>query len=347
MANWRQVVVQPETRLAETIASVDASALQIALVVDAPGRLVGVVTDGDIRRAILRGATLEAPIRTVMNPQPKTIRTGATREELLAFMRLHVLHHVPIVDREGRLVDLVLLDDLLGARQLPNWVVLMVGGKGTRLRPLTDTVPKPMLPVSGKPILESMVIRLAEQGFYRIFLAVNYKAEMIRDHFGDGSKWGVEIEYLYEEQQLGTAGALSLLPAPPETPVVVMNGDLLTHASLDKMLHFHNDHDAAGTMAIREYDLRVPFGVVSLNGAGISKVEEKPVQRFHVSAGMYALSAAALNLIPRNSYFDMPALFQRLIDEKMTTVGYPLREYWLDVGHLEALEQAQREWTQS
>ena len=346
MANWQQVVVKPETRLAETIARVDASALQIALVVEGSGRLVGVVTDGDIRRAILRGATLEAPIESVMNPQPKVLRTGATREEILAYMRLHVLHHVPIIDRGGKLVDLALLDDLLGARQLPNWVVLMVGGKGTRLRPLTDTVPKPMLHVSGRPILESMVMRLAEQGFHRIFLAVNYKAEMIRAHFGDGARWGVEIEYLHEEQQLGTAGALSLLPPKPETPVLVMNGDLLTHASLDKMLHFHQDHAAAGTMAIREYDLRVPFGVVSLNGEDIRAVEEKPTQRFHVSAGMYALSSPALNLIPRETYFDMPALFQRLIAEKMTTVAYPLREYWLDVGHLEALEQAQREWTQ-
>src|SRR6185436_18789288 len=166
MANWQQVVVKPETRLAETIARVDASALQIALVVEGSGRLVGVVTDGDIRRAILRGATLEAPIESVMNPQPKVLRTGATREEILAYMRLHVLHHVPIIDRGGKLVDMALLDDLLGARQLPNWVVLMVGGKGTRLRPLTDTVPKPMLHVSGRPILESMVMRLAEQGFH-------------------------------------------------------------------------------------------------------------------------------------------------------------------------------------
>jgi dTDP-glucose pyrophosphorylase len=346
MANWEQVVVQPNTRLAETIARVDASALQIALVAEPSGRLVGVVTDGDIRRAILRGATLDSPIETVMNPQPKTLKAGVTREELLAYMRLHVLHHAPIVDANGKLVDLALLDDLLGARQLPNWVVLMVGGKGTRLRPLTDTLPKPMLLVSGRPILESMVMRLAEQGFHRIFLAVNYKAELIQAHFGDGAKWGVEIEYLQEEQQLGTAGALSLLPTRPEAPVLVMNGDLLTHASLDKMLHFHRDHRADGTMAIREYDLRVPFGVVSLDGEEIRKVEEKPVQRFYVSAGMYTLSSAALALIPSGTFFDMPALFQRLIEKKMTTVAYPLREYWLDVGHLEALEQAQREWTE-
>lgn len=344
--NWRQVTVSAETPLADTIARVDASALQVALVADETEKLVGVVTDGDIRRAILRGVTLDSPTSTVMNPHPKTLRVGVSREVILAFMRVHVVRQVPLLDAKGTIVELALLDDLVGARELPNWVVLMAGGLGTRLRPLTETLPKPMLPVAGKPILESIVLSVVEQGFRRIFLAINYKAEMIREHFGDGSQWGVSIEYLQEKAQLGTAGALSLLPEPPEASMVVMNGDLLTHANLTSLLDFHDDHKSAGTMAVREYDFRVPYGVVDLDGTSISGIEEKPLQRFFVNAGIYALSPTAVKMIPRDKVFDMPSLFALLIESGMNTIAYHLREYWLDIGRLEELERAQQEWLQ-
>ena len=342
--NWRQVLVSADTALKDTIEKMDASALQIALVGDSAGRLAGVVTDGDIRRALLRGVTLESPTSAVMNPQPKSLRVGASREATMAFMRLHVVRQVPLLDDGGRIVELVLLDDLVGARELPNWVVLMAGGLGTRLRPLTDSVPKPMLPVAGRPILETIVQTLTEQGFRRIFIAINYKAEMIREHFGDGGRWGVNIEYLQEKTQLGTAGALSLLPEKPDAPLLVMNGDLLTHANLANLLDFHDEHRSAGTMAVREYDFRVPYGVVDLDGIAISGIQEKPLQRFFVNAGIYALSPAALKMIPRDKVFDMPALFGRLIEAGMSTFAYHLREYWLDIGRLEEFERAQREW---
>jgi dTDP-glucose pyrophosphorylase len=342
--NWRQVTVRIETPLADTIARVDASALQVALVADETGKLMGVVTDGDIRRAILRGVTLDSPTSTVMNPHPKTLRVGSSREVILAFMRLHVVRQVPLLDGDGAIVELALLDDLVGARELPNWVVLMAGGLGTRLRPLTENVPKPMLPVGGRPILENIVLSLAEQGFRRIFLAINYKAEMIQEHFGDGADWGVTIEYLQEKTRLGTAGALSLLPERPEVPVLVMNGDLLTQANLTSLLDFHDDHKSAGTMAVREYDFRVPYGVVDLDGTAITRIEEKPLQRFFVNAGIYALSPSALKMIPRDKSFDMPSLFALLIESGMSTLAYHLREYWLDIGRLEEFEQAQREW---
>lgn len=342
--NWRQVLVSAETPLKATIEKMDASALQIALVGDGASRLTGVVTDGDIRRALLRGVTLESPTSAVMNPQPKSLRFGTSREAIMAFMRLHVVRQVPLLDEKGRIVELVLLDDLVGAREMPNWVVLMAGGLGSRLRPLTDNVPKPMLPVAGRPILETIVQILAEQGFRRIFIAINYKAEMIREHFGNGGRWGLNIEYLQEKTQLGTAGALSLLPEKPYAPLLVMNGDLLTHANLANMLDFHDEHRSAGTMAVREYDFRVPYGVVDLDGIAISGIQEKPLQRFFVNAGIYALSPAALEIVPRDKLFDMPALFGRLIETGMTTFAYHLREYWLDIGRLEEFERAQREW---
>lgn len=342
--NWRQVLVTGETPLKDTIERMDASALQVALVGDSANKLIGVVTDGDIRRALLRGVTLESPTSAVMNPQPKTLRAGTSREVIMAFMRMHVVRQVPLLDDKARIVELALLDDLVGARELPNWVVLMAGGLGTRLRPLTDDVPKPMLPVAGRPILETIVLTLAEQGFRRIFMAINYRAEMIQKHFGNGSRWGMNIEYLQEKTQLGTAGALSLLPDKPQAPVLVMNGDLLTHANLANLLDFHEDHKSAATMAVREYDFRVPYGVVDLDGVAISGIQEKPLQRFFVNAGIYALSPAALDHIPRDKVFDMPALFARLIESGHTTAAYHLREYWLDVGRLEEFERAQREW---
>ncbi len=342
--HWRQVLVSTETPLRETLQKMAASALQIALVGGGDGKLNGVVTDGDIRSALLRGVMLESPTSAVMNPEPKSLRVGASREAIMAFMRLHVVRQLPLLDDEGRIVELVLLDDLVGAREMPNWVVLMAGGLGTRLRPLTDNLPKPMLAVAGRPILETILQKLAEQGFRHIFIAINYKAEMIREHFGNGGRWGVNIEYLQEKMQLGTAGALSLLPDKPDAPLLVMNGDLLTLANFANLLDFHSEHRSAGTMAVRDYDFRVPFGVVDLDGIAISGIQEKPVQRFFVNAGIYALSPAVLNMIPRDKPFDMPALFGRLIDSGMSTNAYHLHEYWLDIGRLEEFERAQREW---
>jgi NDP-sugar pyrophosphorylase family protein len=229
----------------------------------------------------------------------------------------------------------VTLDDLIGAVERPNWVVLMAGGLGTRLRPLTEDCPKPMLPVGGKPILESILESFVEQGFRRFFFSVNYKAEMVQDHFGDGSRWGVRIDYLHEDRRLGTAGALSLLDDRPDAPLVVMNGDLLTRASFDKLLDFHYAQSATATMTVRDYDFQVPYGVVKIDGTQIVSIEEKPVQKFFVSAGIYVLSP---------SVFDMPSLFSRLINEGQKVAAYPLKEYWLDIGRIEEFERAQREW---
>ena len=346
MANWKDVIVSPETPLADAIAKVDISGLQVALVLAPHGALLGILTDGNIRRAILAGKSLLVPVSEVMSVQPTTVAASTPRDEMLALMRRNVFHHLPLVDEAGRVVGLVTLDELIGATHRPNWVVLMAGGLGTRLQPLTDECPKPLLSVGGKPILESILESFSEQGFKRIFLSVNYKAEMIRDHFGAGDRWGVQVDYLHESTRLGTAGALSLLPERPTAPVVVMNGDLLTRANFDNLLQFHIAQDAAATMAVREYDFQVPYGVVRLDGAHIKTIEEKPVQKFFVNAGIYALSPDALDYLPADTFFDMPTLFEHLIAAGKSTAAYPLREYWLDIGRLEEFERAQREWVQ-
>jgi dTDP-glucose pyrophosphorylase/CBS domain-containing protein len=344
MKVWKDVVVSPHTPLKDTIARIDASGIQAALVLDADGHLIGVLTDGDIRRAILRGQSLQTRTSEVMNAHATSVPARTPREEMLAMMRRKGIHHLPLVDETGRVVGLTTSDELIGAVERPNWVVLMAGGLGTRLRPLTEEFPKPLLAVGGKPILESILESFAEQGFRRIFLSVNYKAEMIQDHFGAGERWGVQVDYLQESTRLGTAGALSLLPGKPSAPVIVMNGDLLTRTNFYALLAFHTDQNAAATMAVREYDFTVPYGVVSLDGARIKSIAEKPVHRFFVNAGIYVLSPEVLSYLPAQSFFDMPTLFEKLIMAGETTAAYPLREYWLDVGQHEELEKAQKEW---
>lgn len=344
MKNWKNVIISPTTSLGEAISRIDNSGLQIAIALDINGQLIGTLSDGDVRRAMLRGASLATPVAEVMNCCPTTAHESTPVPELLALMRRKVLHHIPLINDAQQMVDLATLDALTGVSELPNWVVLMAGGLGTRLRPLTENCPKPMLHVGGKPILESILESFVEQGFRQFYLSVNYLAEAIQDYFGDGSRHGVEIRYLRESKRLGTAGALSLLPDRPNDPLVVMNGDLLTRVRFDQMLKFHEEHAATATMAVREYDFQVPYGVVNIDGTRITSIDEKPVHRFFVNAGIYTLAPESLEHIPADMFFDMPTLFEQLQANGQATSAYPLREYWLDVGRLDEFERAQCEW---
>jgi dTDP-glucose pyrophosphorylase len=347
MKNWQDIVVTPATPLREAIACLDRGGLQLVLVVDDGGRLAGVLSDGDIRRAVLRNVDLASQTRDVMSRNPTTAIVSSTGPELLALMRTKVLRHLPLIDHHHQVVGLATLESLLKGVERPNSVVLMAGGLGSRLMPLTESCPKPMLAVGGKPILETILECFFEQGFRKFYFSVNYLAHRFVEHFGDGSRWGVEITYLHENKRLGTAGALSLLPLKPLEPLIVMNGDLLTRVRFDKMIDFHLEHEAAATMAVREYDLQVPYGVVKLDGHRILALEEKPIQRFFVNGGIYVLSPDALTHIPPDSFFDMPTLFTQLKQQGETTAAYPLREYWLDIGRMEEFERAQREWSLS
>jgi dTDP-glucose pyrophosphorylase len=345
MKNFRKVIIGPESTLREAIEKIDSSGLQVAIVLDQEARLLGLISDGDVRRAILRGCDMDMLASEVMNRSPVTAAESTQPSELLSLMRRKILHHIPLLDKQQRLVDLATLDVLAGVVERPNWVVLMAGGLGTRLRPLTDSCPKPMLHVGGKPILESILESFVEQGFRKFYLSVNYLAEAIQEYFGDGSKYGVDIRYLHETKRLGTAGALSLLADRPNTPFIVMNGDLLTQLRFDQMLKFHNEHEAIATMAVREYDFQVPYGVVNIgSNTSIISIDEKPVHRFFVNAGIYTLAPESLDHIPANTFFDMPTLFENLRINNQRTSAYPLREYWLDVGRLEEFERAQSEW---
>lgn len=344
MNDFTKILVAPNLSIRETIGIIDSSAMQIALVVDKDKHLMGTVTDGDIRRGILNGISLDEAIETVMNRRPITCSGNDPRDTILARMRAKRLRHVPVVDADGRLTGLETLEEYLASRERPNAVVLMAGGLGTRLRPLTENCPKPMLKVGNKPLLETILENFIEYGFKRFHISVNYMADVVKSHFGDGSRWGAEISYLQEDQRLGTAGALSLLPEKPEAPFFVMNGDLLTKVNFGQLLDFHTGHHAQATMCVREYDFQVPYGVVRIDGHRIVGIDEKPVQKFFVNAGIYVLNPDTLALIPKNTFFDMPTLFEKLIESDRETSVFPVREYWLDIGHLEDFQRANVEY---
>lgn len=340
------MTVAPDTPILKTLEIIDKGARQIALVVDENDRLLGTVTDGDIRRGLLKGKSLHDPVSDVMNAYPIVASPYDTKEDILALMKLRQLHQIPVVDEDGRILRVEILDDLLRPAKRDNIVVLMAGGLGTRLRPLTHECPKPLLKVGNKPILETILLNFIEHGFYRFYLSVNYKADMIKEYFGDGSRWNVEIRYLHEEKSLGTAGALSLLPEVPDAPFFVMNGDLLTKVNFGQLLDFHRTHRAYATMCVREYDHQVPYGVVRLNRHQLLGIEEKPVQRFFVNAGIYVLEPDTLSLIPENDFFDMPSLFELLVQQEKQTIAFPIREYWLDIGRLADFERANLEFAE-
>lgn len=339
MDRWKEVVVSQDTPFGETIRRIDASGMQIALVVDADNRLVGVVTDGDIRRAMLDGHGIDFATEGVMNRHPLALPVGTTQEDVLNYMRRHTIHHVPLVDADGILCGVYFIDELIGVVKHPNVVVLMAGGLGSRLRPLTDACPKPLLPVGGKPILERILERFVEQGFEHFYISVNYRAEMIQDHFGSGDRWGVRIDYLRENERLGTAGALALLPVRPEHPLLVMNGDLLTEVDFVSLLREHERQQVDATMAVREFEMQIPYGVVNVIDGYIESLQEKPAHKFLVNAGIYVLEPTVLEKIP-SGFVDMPTLFDGLRKEGRTW-AYPLREYWVDIGRLEDLEAVQ------
>ncbi|MCL6479847.1 MAG: nucleotidyltransferase family protein [Peptococcaceae bacterium] len=346
MIDWKKILVLPSTPIIKAIEIIDAGALQIALVVDEKGILLGTVTDGDIRRGILRGVPLNEPVNRVMNSSPTVARVNEEINTIISTMKNKNLFQIPVVDDGGRVVDLAVLKDLIMPGRRRNIVVIMAGGLGSRLRPLTDDCPKPLLKVGGKPLLETILENFMEYGFNKFYFSVNYKADMIKKHFGDGSRWGVDIEYIYEEKRMGTAGPLGLLPEKTQDTILVMNGDLLTKINFQHLLDFHSNTGADATMCVKEYNFQIPYGVVKIARHRLIEIEEKPVKSFFISAGIYAIEPRVLDLIPPNTYFDMPGLFERLIQENRETAVFPIREYWLDIGHKEDFERANGEFSE-
>jgi dTDP-glucose pyrophosphorylase/predicted transcriptional regulator len=346
MNRWKDVLISPDTTIMKAIEIIDAGSLQIALVVDDSNKLIGTVSDGDVRRAILRGTSLNRPVSEIMFTEPTVASSKESRDEIMTTMRMKQLRQIPLVDKDGCVVGLDLWDDLINLQERENIVVLMAGGLGTRLGELTRDCPKPLLRVGNKPVLETILENCIEYGFKRFYISVNYKADMFKEYFGDGSRWGVEIRYIEEKKRLGTAGALGLLPEVLTLPLLVMNADVLTKINFKHLLEFHEENKTVATMCVREYEFQVPFGVVELENHRLKSILEKPVHQFFVNAGIYVLNQEAVSMVPHNDYFDMTTLFDRLLHQHLETAAFPIHEYWLDIGRKGDLERANGDYAE-
>lgn len=344
MNDWRACILRDDKKILDAVKVIDSSSAKIAIVVDDKGRLLGTVTDYDVRQAVLSGKLMDAPARQIMNAAPKFAPYNAAPDQLREIFNTMRVRQLPLVDEERKVVDLAILQDyLMRSQKRSNPVLLMAGGLGTRLRPLTNDCPKPLLKIGSRPILEIILESFIESGFSNFFISVNYKAEMIRNYFGDGSKYGVNISYLQENKRLGTAGALSLLPRKLTEPLIVMNGDLLTKVDFNQLLEFHEQHKAAATMCVREYKYQVPYGVVKFKDWQIEALVEKPEYLEFVNAGVYVLNPEFYAGIKTDEYVDMTTLFDEQMEKKKLLV-FPIREYWMDVGRMEDFAQAQEDY---
>lgn len=344
MNSYKKTLISPNATIRRALEIIDSGSMKIALVVDENEKLLGTITDGDIRRYILKGVGLDDLIEAIYFRTPTTCGINDSKEKVLQLAVAHKLYQIPIVDGDGRVVGIAKVDELLQPLQRTNKVVLMAGGLGTRLSPLTDTTPKPMLHVGNKPILETIIENFSKYGYTDIILSVSYKSHIIEEYFGNGEALGVKIDYVHESKRMGTAGALSLMRDRLTEPFFVMNGDLLTNINFENMYDYHLSHDAIATMAVREYDFQVPYGVVNVQDGRIVSIEEKPIHKFFVSAGIYMLSPEILAEIPSNEFFDMPTLFERIIAKGCNAVSFPIREYWLDIGRMSDYERANSEY---
>jgi dTDP-glucose pyrophosphorylase len=339
---WPKAVLPPTATIQQAIANLDQVAIKIVLVVGSEGQLEGTVSDGDIRRGLLKGLNLDSPITSVIHRNAFVVPPEMGRDMVMQLMIANKIQQIPAVDAQRRVVGLHLWDEITTPAERPNLMVIMAGGMGTRLRPHTENCPKPMLPVAGKPMLEHIIERAKLEGFRHFALAVHYLGHMIEDYFGDGERFGVRIGYVRETSPLGTAGALSLLKPQPDAAFVVTNGDVITDIRYGELLDFHVRHQAAATMAVRVHEWQHPFGVVQLQGVEIVGFEEKPVARSHINAGVYALDPGALSVLAPDERCDMPTLFERLQMGAGRTVAYPMHEPWLDVGRPDDLEKVRR-----
>ena len=328
--NWQKNVIGESDSLRVAATVLNASPYKLVLVCSSEGRLTGTLTDGDLRRGLLGGLSLEDPVTQAMNRSFVAGHQGEPKAELHSLMRKRQIHELPILDKSGTVVDLV--TDRPEVTPFDGTFVIMAGGRGSRLMPLTDATPKPMLLVGAKPILEHILTSAISQGFENFVISVNYLGNQIENYFGDGSAWGVSITYLREEEPLGTAGALSLLPRSAPGPIVVSNGDLVTNLDYRAMIQNHEQSGATISMAIRRFELRNPYGVVATNGEFVEGIVEKPSYVSQVNTGIYVLAPEVLTRLQPNSFLNMTDLVQNALDQNEKVAAFAIHESWMDIG---------------
>ena len=341
--NWEKAKIQAESTVEDAIKLLNVNSLRIALVVDSRDKLLGTLSDGDIRRGILKGLSLGNSINTIVNRDPIVVFSRNSTQEAIRLMMKHKIQQIPILNRDRQVVGIHLWDEINRINDLPNIMVIMAGGKGERLLPQTERCPKPMLLVGGKPILERIILRAKKSGISKFIIAIHYLGDVIEDYFGDGADFGVEIKYLRENSPLGTAGALSLIEETPRYPILITNGDVLTDINYADVVDFHVTNNASATMAVRSYEIQNPFGVVETDGLEITSYIEKPVTYSLINAGIYVLEPIVLKEVPKDSTFNMPDLLDILMKNDRKVIAYPAHERWLDVGIPEELSKAEKE----
>jgi dTDP-glucose pyrophosphorylase len=342
---WAQTILPIGSSVKQAVQALNETYLKIVLVTDATGVLVGTVSDGDIRRGLLRGLDLESLIDTIVHHEPLTVSLGLDHEKILQLMTSNKVQQIPIVDKQNRVIGLHIWDDILKPHQRANTMVIMAGGMGTRLKPHTENCPKPLLPIAGKPILEHIIARAKSEGFSNFVIAVHHLGYLIEDYFGDGEKLGVNISYLRESSPLGTAGALSLLSPVPESPFIVTNGDVLTNIRYGDLLNFHLHQNKMATMAVRLHEWQNPYGVVLLQDLEVISYEEKPVTRSYINAGVYVFNREILGILDYSTQIDMSTLLQKVMAIGPQIAAYPIHEQWLDVGRPSDFIEAENSFT--
>jgi dTDP-glucose pyrophosphorylase len=337
---WRKAILPVDATIDQAIRNLNESGIKIILVVTNENFLEGTISDGDIRRGLLKGLQLNSPVASIIHRNPLVAPSEMDQALVAQLMVANKIQQIPVVDESGHIVGLHLWADINAPSIRPNIMVIMAGGLGSRLHPYTENCPKPLLTIAGKPMLEHIIERAKLDGFQQFVLSIHHLGHMIEEYFGDGESLNVKIRYLRETSPLGTAGALSLLTSLPNAPFVVTNGDVMTDVKYGQVIDFHLRHEAEATMAVRSYEWQHPFGVVQTQGVEIVGFEEKPINRTHINAGIYVLDPAALNTLKAGEYCDMPVLFERLRSDSRRTVAYPMHEPWLDVGRPSDLQLA-------
>ena len=331
-AKWKETILTTEATIKDVLKNLNKSGSRITLIVNNKEEFQGTISDGDIRRALIDRAEQNSSIQKIISKNSLMVSPEIKHEIVLDLMVKNKIQQIPIINENKKIVGLYLWDEIAPNKKIPNTMVIMAGGKGTRLGKYTKNCPKPLLPVNGKPMLEGMIERAKLQGFESFLISINYLGQMIKDYFSNGKKWNVKIDYINEDQPLGTGGALKLISPKLKLPFVVSNCDIMTDFHYGELLDFHCNHNAEATMAVRNHEWENPYGVVRTNGVDIIDFEEKPVVRSHINAGVYVLEPSAINVIKKNEKLDMPDIFERVKGKNLRTIVYPIHEPWLDIG---------------
>ncbi|MCX8130713.1 MAG: nucleotidyltransferase family protein [Clostridia bacterium] len=339
-----KLFIKPDTTLKNTMEVIEKNAKGIALVIDHNERLLGTITDGDIRRAILKGIHLDEAIKSIMNEHFIFLTPGFTNTLVQTIYQQKSINQLPVLDDNMRVIDIVFVSDLYQKSSKENWAVIMAGGLGTRLYPLTKDIPKPMLTVGAKPIIETIIEQLKSYGYTNIILSLNYKAEIIKNYFQDGSNFGVNIKYISEKKRMGTAGAIRLAEQYLDKPFFVINGDILTRLNFEQFMKYHVRNDNIITIGTKKYDMQIPYGVVSITDENVVELKEKPCMNFFINGGMYCLNPDAIEFIPEDEYFDITQLINIYLEKKKKIGSFPITEYWMDIGQIDDYNQANMDY---